>query len=235
MTVAYSAYSKANKKFVMGADNLEGWAGKIVSKIRVVLDRYAICVTGCDNTIHAFDGMVAQVTDKKELEVGWPNIHELMGDLVLWTKQYTEQQVKKHSQSAEVVRCLQNPGDCQPTVIVFDSETFELFRLEMKRIYPPEDFEVVSAKKTLLNDGVLHLHAMAKNRTNQVSELPLPSKIFLDPKKEFEALVTMDKDYHDQARLNQPDVPRIGELGSYCYYDGTKLVYVNLCSPRPPR
>ncbi len=233
MTVAYSAYSKDKKQFAMGADNLEGWSGGIVSKIRVVLDRFAICVTGCDNTIHAFDGMIKLINDDKELEDGWFDINEVMNDLVLWTKKYTEQQVEEHSEAPEVKRCLNKPEDCEPTVVVFDSKTFELFELEMKKIYPPEAFDLKSAKKNVLKENKLNLHAMATNRTNQISEMPLPLDIFNNPKIEFEALIKMDKDFHNLARLTQPSTPYIGDLGSYCYFENGKVLYVNLCPQRP--
>ena len=215
----------------MGADNLEGWSGGIVSKIRVVLDRFAICVTGCDNTIHAFDGMIKVISDDIELEAGWFDIHEVMSDLVLWTKKYTEQQVIEHALTPEVKRCLNAPQDCEPTVIVFDSKTFELFEVEMKNIYPPQKFDVKSAKKSPLKEGVLHLHAMATNRTLQVSEIPLPLEIFDQPKLELEALINLDKDFHNLARSSQPGTPNIGDLGSFCYFNDGKVIYVNLCSP----
>jgi hypothetical protein len=233
MTVAYSAYSKDKMKFVMGADNLEGRVGGIVSKIRVVVDRFAICVTGCDNPIHAFDGMRKMIPDDKDFEEGWFNITEVMNDLILWTKQYTEKQVEELGNTLEVKRCLNKPEDCESTIIVFDSKTFEMFKLEMTNIYPPKVFDPLSVKQTPLNEECLHLHAMAINRTNQLSEMPLPSNFFSDPCKELKALIKKDKDFHDRARSTQPDVPYIGELGSYCYFDSGKVLYVNLCSSSP--
>jgi hypothetical protein len=65
MTVAYSAYSKKEKQFVMGADDLEGNQKQKVSKIRTVNSRWAFCITGADNPIFCIDHMLSEASEKE--------------------------------------------------------------------------------------------------------------------------------------------------------------------------
>ncbi len=227
MTVAYSAYSKKDKKFVIGADDLEGKTGRKVSKIRTIRNRYVICVTGCDNPIHAFDMGSKDLTDQ-QVDEGWPDVNEFMDDIGEWTKQYTECQIQKHSNTTEVKALLSKPSGFDSTVIVFDLKIFDLFKLEIKGLYPLDKFDSKKTKRSILKEDVINLHAMAKNRTSPLETIPLNLNIYSDPENVFKSLIKLDKDYHDRARLTQPDVPKIGDLGSFCHFDQGNLNYVEI-------
>lgn len=227
MTVAYSAFNISNRQFLMGADDKDANSNGLVSKIRVAKTRWSFCILGIDNPIHCLDHALPQMSNS-EIATGWPNIKEVAAELARWTAEYTKNQVKAHASKPENKQAFKAVENTECSIVVFDDQNFDLYEVNLGKLYPPEKFNPNQVQITQLKEGVLHLHALATNRT-QTSEVPIPANYFTDPDVALNTLIQLDTQWHDLERVLQGDskVPHIGRLGSYVTFENGALKYTN--------